>query len=133
GRGRRQSSHDKIVAGRVCGHIWRGAPGSRRPTAKTTLGLSYACRPPLVITLLDPYLVQSRHFEWVSQVQRFEGASDDARNDGVAIPFVVRRDNEPGRPFAAAALQGGLVGRHIVVPVLALGEIIGIEFPSLGG
>jgi hypothetical protein len=84
-----------------------------------------------VITLLDPYLVQSGHFGWVGQVQRFEGASDDACDGCVAVPFVVRRDDEPGRPFTAAALEGGLVGRHIVVPVLALGEIIGIEFPSL--
>src|SRR6266404_6574184 len=87
-------------------------------------GTSCSCRPPLVITLLDPYLVQSRHFGWVGQVQRFEGASDDARDDCVAVPFVVRRHDEPGRPFTAAAIESGLVRRHIVVPIFALGEII---------
>ena len=40
-----------------------------------------------------------------------EGGTDDACDERVAIPFVVRRDDEPRRPLCAAALQSNLISR----------------------
>jgi len=79
------------------------------------------------------HLVQSGHIGRVGQIQGFERAADDPRDHRVAVPFAVCGHDEPRRPFGTAAFEGDLVRQHLVVPILALGEIARVELPSLGG
>ena len=51
----------------------------------------------------------------------------------VAEPFVVGGDDVPGRPRGAAFSQGVLIGAGVVVPVLALLEIVQRQLPIAGG
>jgi hypothetical protein len=91
-------------------------------------------RPPhRLFASFDLNLVQPRYFGRVGRIKCFEGAADNARDDSVAVPFTVRRNDEPGRRLGTAACKHSLVSRDVLIPMLTLGQVFGSEFPAFGG
>src|SRR5438270_175431 len=86
-----------------------------------------------LVALAGRWRRAAAHLGWIGQVQCFEGGTHDARNGGVAIPFTVHRDDKPGRPLRAAALQRDLISRYVVTPMLSLGEVVGLNFHRFDG
>ena len=63
------------------------------------------------------------------QIKIVERIGDDVGNRQIAKPFVICRDDEPGRMFGRAARQGRLEGLDVVVPFFALGIVAGADLP----
>ena len=73
------------------------------------------------------FLVDDR----VLQVEGFEGVDDETGGGHATKPFVVGRDDVPGRPFRARMIQGAFEGVHVVVPIATLRDVGEGELPVL--
>ena len=67
------------------------------------------------------------------QVQAIDGIDDDAPDQGPEGVLVVRRHHEPRCPWGRRGTQRLLVGELIGIPMLALGQVTGLELPTLVG
>ena len=85
--------------------------GRHRESAALSPTLRNTFRRMEIEPLLDPYLVEARQVGRIGQIQRFERAPEDARDDGVAVPFPLRRNDEHG---AHSVLQRSRAIRYAV-------------------
>ena len=70
---------------------------------------------------------------WIFHVQRFKVLDDNARDGQIAEPFVIGRNDEPGRMRRAATGERVFIGGHIILPESAL-LIVGLaDLPVFGG
>src|SRR6202011_3780369 len=101
---RQRAACARPVARRLCGGVWRHivrARASAAQTARDTIagaGLgTYA--------LIDAHFVEAGHLGRIGEVECVERRADNARDDGVAVPFAVCGHDEPGGRIAAAAIE----------------------------
>ena len=69
----------------------------------------------------------------ILHAQPFQGIDQRLRDDEVPVPLAVGRHDGPRRPGRAAAVDGVLVGLHVVIPQAALGHVLLRELPHLVG
>src|SRR6185312_8594232 len=67
----------------------------------------------------------------VPRVHRLEALDHDAADRPVAEPLAVGGHDVPRRVLDGRARDRLLVGGHVVVPALALGEVAPVELPAL--
>src|SRR4029077_821225 len=65
----------------------------------------------------------------VLHVKFFQSLHDDAGNGEITEPFMVGRNDEPGRVFGAAAGKDSLVGGDVIVTALSFRSIRLGKFP----
>jgi hypothetical protein len=69
----------------------------------------------------------------VAEFEGLEGVDQDAGDDDVAVPLLVRGNDKPGGVLATGGGEDVLISGSILWPELALAEVGGIEFPVLVG
>ena len=74
-----------------------------------------------------PQIIQGFHPFVAIGPHRFH---DSLQNYVVAVPFVVRRHDEPGSLRLAASLEGVFVGRRVIVPILPLLPVVDVQLPG---
>ena len=67
----------------------------------------------------------------VLHIEGLQGLDDDLGDGQVTEPLLVGRDDEPGGPLRAAFRQGLFIGLHIILPQLALLEVLEVHLPIL--
>src|SRR4051794_2088999 len=67
----------------------------------------------------------------IPRVHRLERLDDDAADRPVAEPLAVGRNDVPRRVLGRRACDRLLVGAHVLVPALALGEVAAAKLPAL--
>src|SRR5206468_5817624 len=80
---------------------------------------SVALRPPARSRVLQPHLFERRH--------------DVPGHDQIPVPLLVRRHDVPRRTAGVAAMDGVLIGRHVVVPPFTVLPVDRVELPGAPG
>src|ERR1035441_9929100 len=106
-------------------------PGSVNPRMSLLARSMFVLVAPFYHALLKSNLLQPRRRRGEFQVHTFHRVSQNLRDRQIPKPFVIRRNQIPGRAFCAALSQHVFKRGSVLVPVLAFFQIRRRKLPVL--